>query len=85
MNQEAPEIPIVLQMQPILLKPADAARVLAIGERTLWELTQKGEIQAVNVGQGKERRSVRYLVKDLTAWAEAHRDEKTADAAGASE
>src|SRR6516165_8795388 len=60
-------------MPPILLKPAEAARALRIGERTLWEKTQNGEIPAVNVGQGKERQSLRYLPEDLLTWARARR------------
>ena len=43
-----------------LLKPADAAQLLAISERTLWTLTKEGKIPCVRLG-----RSVRYSVEDL--------------------
>jgi excisionase family DNA binding protein len=52
----------------LLLKPADAARALAICERTLRALTARGEIMAVRVG-----RAVRYHVADLRAWIESNK------------
>jgi len=72
---------LAIQMQPILLTSADAARVLGIGERQLWELTKRkdregtirGEIAAVNIGTGTERKSLRYLPEDLLAWARSRR------------
>lgn len=50
---------------PQLLRPSDAARVLAISPRKLWELTNRGELPAVRIG-----RAVRYDPCDLTAWIE---------------
>ncbi len=78
---EGPSAELLLQLPPILLRPPEAARILAISERTLWDLTAAGEIRAVNIGQGKERTARRYLVEDLLAWARARRDENetTAD------
>jgi excisionase family DNA binding protein len=51
-----------------LLRPREAARALAISERTLWELTRRGEIPHVRLG-----RAVRYRPADLDAWAEARK------------
>jgi helix-turn-helix protein len=68
-----PNETVIIQLAPILLKPAEAARVLAIGERTLWELKEAGEIPVVNVGKGEKREAVRYLVEDLLAWARKQR------------
>jgi len=49
----------------ILLSPRDAARALAISERTLWGLTSpRGPIRPVRVG----RRLVRYSVEELNRW-----------------
>ena len=48
---------------PKLLKPKEAAAVLAISERTLWTLTDDGVIPSVRIG-----RSVRYDVADLRRW-----------------
>ena len=47
----------------LLLTSAEAAKALNIGERTLWRLTDDGEIPAIRIG-----RSVRYAVEDLQAW-----------------
>lgn len=61
MNQEN-------QVNPLLVKPKQAALVLAISERTLWQLTQDGEIPAIKLGG-----SVRYSVDDLKRSIEAHK------------
>ncbi|MBI1314105.1 helix-turn-helix domain-containing protein [bacterium] len=49
-------------LQP-LLTTQEAADVLRISLRTLWTLTQEGEIPSVRVG-----RSVRYDQTDLADW-----------------
>ena len=54
--------------QPLLLKPREAARLLAISERKLWQLTNCREIGAVRIG-----RAVRYSYADLRAWTEARK------------
>ena len=51
--------------EPLLLKPRDAAKALAMSERTLWSLTACGEIPVVRHGKLK-----RYHVRDLEAWIE---------------
>jgi excisionase family DNA binding protein len=51
--------------EPLLLRPREAARFLAISERTLWELTRRGEILCVRLG-----RAVRYDRRDLLAAVE---------------
>ena len=43
-----------------LLKPREAADILAISERTLWTLTKQGVIPCVRLG-----RSVRYRLSEL--------------------
>lgn len=43
-----------------LLKPTEAARVLAIGLRKLWSLTAGGELASVRIGK-----AVRYDPADL--------------------
>jgi excisionase family DNA binding protein len=42
--------------------------MLAIGERTLWELTRRGVIPCVRIG-----RAVRCSPLDLEAWIEARK------------
>jgi excisionase family DNA binding protein len=52
----------------ILLTPRDAAKALALSERTLWELTKRGVIARLKIGA-----SVRYDVKDLEAFIESQK------------
>ncbi len=51
-----------------LLKAAAAARLLGIGERKLWSLTNQGDIPHVRIG-----RAVRYDPADLERWIDDHR------------
>lgn len=55
-------------MERLLLKPREAAKALGIGPRTLWTLTNSGEIACIRIG-----RSVRYAMADLQAWIEKKR------------
>lgn len=48
---------------PLALRPKDAARVLGIGQRKLWELTKAGEIPHVKIGT-----ATLYPVEELRAW-----------------
>jgi excisionase family DNA binding protein len=50
-------------IQPLLLTPREAAKALAICERTLYALTKTGELPAVRMG-----RCVRYDLDALKAW-----------------
>ena len=52
--------------QPLLLKPPEAAKTLAISPRKLWELTDSGEIPCIRIG-----RAVRYSLEDLRAWVQS--------------
>jgi excisionase family DNA binding protein len=47
----------------MLLTVIEAAKTLAISPRTLWSLTDSGEISCVRIG-----RAVRYDPADLRAW-----------------
>jgi excisionase family DNA binding protein len=49
--------------EPKLLTARDAAKALAVCEKTLWTLTNQGELPVVRIG-----RSVRYDPRDLSAW-----------------
>lgn len=54
---------------PKLLNSRDAAKMLAISERTLWSLTApRGPLPAVRIGS-----SVRFDVKDLDTYIEAQK------------
>ena len=52
----------------LLLTPREAARAVAVSERTLWTLTRRGDIPCVRIG-----RSVRYDPRDLEAYINAAR------------
>ena len=39
--------------QPLLLPPKEAAARLRISERTLWTLTDRGEIRCIRIGAAK--------------------------------
>lgn len=56
--------------EPILLTPRQAATLLAISERTVWTLTQRGELPCIRIGVAK-----RYLRSDLVAFVNNRRDE----------
>jgi excisionase family DNA binding protein len=51
---------------PKLLSIRDAAKALAISERTLYTLTQEGRIKAVRISS----RAVRYDMRDLSLFIE---------------
>lgn len=51
---------------PLLLTPRDAAKALAVCEKTLWNLSRRGELRPVRIG-----RAVRYDVADLRRWIDA--------------
>jgi excisionase family DNA binding protein len=50
---------------PLLLTAREAARLLSISPRTLWTLTNRGELPAVRIG-----RAIRYDPVDLRHWIE---------------
>ena len=53
----------------LLLTAREAAQALAISQRTLWELTQRGELPALRLpGRGIAARALRYDLRDLLAW-----------------
>ena len=60
--------PLDARSEPLLLRPAEAARFLAISPRKLWELTNCREVPAIRIG-----RALRYPTEDLRAWVAARR------------
>jgi excisionase family DNA binding protein len=54
---------------PRLLRPREAATLLAVSIRKLWQLTNMRLIPSVRIG-----RSVRYDLRDLEAWIEQQKD-----------
>lgn len=54
---------------PLLVNTVDAAAMLAISPRKLWELTNCGAIPCVRIG-----RSVRYSPDDLRVWIDSRKE-----------
>jgi excisionase family DNA binding protein len=59
----------------ILLKSEEAAELLKIGERTLWQLTKEGKIPYVRVGK-----CLRYRPEALREWARSQETPATVTA-----
>ena len=55
-------------LAPLLLSEREAARLLGISPRTLWQLRKDGEIPAVRIN-----RCVRYDLTDLTRFIEKNK------------
>jgi excisionase family DNA binding protein len=53
----------------LALRPREAARLIGVSERFLWDLTRTGTIPCIRLGVGK-RRTVRYPLSALTRWLE---------------
>jgi excisionase family DNA binding protein len=53
---------------PLLLRPKEAAKALAISDRKLWSLTAGREIPCVRIGK-----SVRYDPADLRTWIDSQK------------
>jgi hypothetical protein len=58
--RDNPTSPASKAAEPLLLTPREAARALAISERSLWSLTASGEVRCVRLGRAK-----RYAPADL--------------------
>lgn len=59
----------------LLLTSREAAKALAVSERTLWQLTApRGPILSIRVG----KRGVRYSLSTLTKWIESQQPEGNA-------
>ena len=56
------------RVPPILLSLKDAARALAVSDRSLWEWTKAGKVPHVRLG-----RRVLYSPDDLRRWVEGQR------------
>jgi predicted DNA-binding transcriptional regulator AlpA len=52
-----------IHIEPLLLRPCEAARILALSPRKLWTLTNMGSIPSVRIDG-----CVRYAPEDLRQW-----------------
>ncbi len=62
--------------EPIAVGSKQAAELLGIGKRTLWTLTDAGEIPCIRyAATGAKRVTKLYRIADLRAWAAAKAEE----------
>ncbi|MDP6557949.1 MAG: helix-turn-helix domain-containing protein [Pirellulaceae bacterium] len=54
---------------PMLITREEAARLLTISERKLWELTNARQVPCVRIG-----RAVRFVARDLREWVEDQKE-----------
>ncbi len=57
------------EQSPLALRPRDAAKVLGISPRTLWQWTRDGVVPSVRVGSG-QRKILLYPIALLQEWLE---------------
>ena len=62
---------------PVLVTAREAAKMLAVSERTLWTLADSGALPRVPIGP----RCYRYDVADLRTWIAARKAEAAAERA----
>ena len=62
---------------PVLVTAREAAKMLAVSERTLWTLADSGALPRVPIGP----RGYRYDVADLRAWIATRKAEAEAERA----
>ena len=62
---------------PMLVTAREAAKMLAVSERTLWTLADSGALPRVPIGP----RCYRYDVADLRAWIAARKERAEAERA----
>lgn len=53
--------------EPLACRIKDAARILGLSVRTVWQLAHDGEIPVVRVGTGR-RRSLLFPIEGLRSW-----------------
>ncbi|MCA9092950.1 MAG: helix-turn-helix domain-containing protein [Planctomycetaceae bacterium] len=63
MDPRFPDNPTLVAKPALLVTPPEAAEMLSICPRTLWDLTNRRVIRSVRIGK-----SVRYSVEHLKAW-----------------
>ena len=63
---------------PLLVNIRDAARLLGVSERTVWQLRHDGRIPAVQIGT----RSYRFSVRALEDFANGHANGQRGNSTG---
>ena len=51
------------KLEPLLVDVGEAARLLSVCERTVFNMVDRGELTPVRIG-----RAVRFAMDDLSAW-----------------
>jgi excisionase family DNA binding protein len=65
---------------PLALRIREAARVLGISQRHLWELARRGDVPHVRVGRGR-RVILLFPVTGLQAWLDSQSKIRTSEMA----
>lgn len=65
------DTPLVSEVGPLLVNAKTAAMLLCVSERTLWTLTNCGDVPCVRIG-----RTVRYDRRDLLKWIETKKSNR---------
>jgi hypothetical protein len=63
MSEIVPTAVTVAAAQPLAVNAREAARILGVCERVLWQLTKEGKVRCVWIGDAK-----RYRILDLQAY-----------------
>ncbi len=62
----------MINIPPLLVDEREAARLLGVSPRTMWQLNHDGVIPEIRVGKGGKR----YSVATLRAWVESQERQK---------
>ncbi len=66
--------------QPLAVRPKEAAKLLRISEKTLFNLTKRGELRAVRLGTAKQS-GVLYPIAELQRFLAERLSDNAADSA----
>lgn len=69
---------ILVAMEPLLLRPTEAADLIGVGRSKIYELIAKGEVPSIRIGS-----SVRIPAEGLREWIAARVRQSDATAYGA--
>ncbi|MEZ6141708.1 MAG: helix-turn-helix domain-containing protein [Zavarzinella sp.] len=69
---------------PLALRPREAARLLSISTRTLWELVRQGRVKRIKLGTAKNS-PVMFRRCDLEAFLAAEMQQETSGDQGGQE
>jgi excisionase family DNA binding protein len=63
-NQSTPEV----DCPPLALRLPQAAKLLGLGPRSLWEMVRRGVIPHARIGNGAKKKLILFPLAELRAW-----------------